>query len=183
MNSSNGLKSAVYERTIDNVTEYVYATAGTEPKDYRDWKEDFGQLRGKTKQYNESVNIAKLLSNKLSGFELTFVGHSLGGGLAAANALATDKNAITFNPAALSSATKRNLGLYSMNKGNIFNVIIEGEFVDYSQSKLGMSLDGDKIMIHSDYLEATSKLGDLLNMIMRFKNHSIDTVIDKFNGE
>jgi hypothetical protein len=46
-----------------------------------------------------------------------------------------------------------------------------------------MSLDGDKIMIHSDYLEATSKLGDLLNMIMRFKNHSIDTVIDKFNGE
>lgn len=59
-------------------------------------------------------------------------------------------------------------------------MVIEGEIVDYSQSKLGMSLDGDKIMIHSNYLENTSKLNNLLNLIMRFMNHSIDTVIDKF---
>ena len=91
-----------------------------------------------------------------------------------------DKNAITFNPAALSSITKNKLKLNQLNKGNIFNVVIEGEIVDYSQSKLGMSLDGDKIMIHSNYLENTSKLNNLLNLIMRFMNHSIDTVIDKF---
>ena len=183
MNSNNGLKSAVYERTSDGITEYVYATAGTERKDSKDWEENFGQLRGQTNQYNESVNIAIGLSEKLSGSELTFVGHSLGGGLAAANAFATDKNAITFNPAALSSATKKNLGLNSLNKGNIFNVVIEGELVDYLQSKVGMSLDGDKIMIHSDYLAGITKLGKLINMKKRHKNHSIDTVIDKFNGE
>ena len=62
-------------------------------------------------------------------------------------------------------------------------MVIEGELVDYLQSKLGMSLDGDKIMIHSDYLAGITKLGKLINMKKRHKNHSIDTVIDKFNGE
>ena len=179
MNSRSGLKSAVYERTVDNTTEYVYATAGTDLWT-RDMWENITQLWGQTLQYNESIYIADKLSKELSNSELTFVGHSLGGGLAAANALAMDKNAITFNPAALSSITKNKLKLNQLNKGNIFNVVIEGEIVDYSQSKLGMSLDGDKIMIHSNYLENTSKLNNLLNLIMRFMNHSIDTVIDKF---
>ena len=175
MNSNSGLKSAVYERTIDDVTEYVYATAGTDFMDLRDWKEDFGQLRGQTNQYNESVNIAEQLSEKLGDSELTFVGHSLGGGLAAANALATDKNAITFNPAALSSVTKKNLGLTSLNKGNITNVIIKGEIVNYLQSAIGMPLEGSIHVIDANYSEGKS----ILNTVKRIKNHFINTVIDK----
>ncbi len=38
--------------------------------------------------------------------ELTFVGHSLGGGLAAMGALTTNRSAITFNAAGLSNETK-----------------------------------------------------------------------------
>ena len=110
MNSRSGLQSAVYERTIDNVTEYVYATAGTQLTEFSDIKEDIMQLWGQTSQYNESIGIADKLSSQLGNSELTFVGHSLGGGLATANALATGKSAITFNPAALSSTTNKNLG-------------------------------------------------------------------------
>lgn len=42
----------------------------------------------------------------MDGMELTFIGHSLGGGEAALNALVTDRAAITFNPAGVSDITK-----------------------------------------------------------------------------
>ena len=179
INSDSGLQSAVYERTVDGVTEYVYATAGTQLTDYKDWLEDITQLFGKTSQYNESIDIAGQLSKQLSDSELTFVGHSLGGGLAAANALATDKNAITFNPAALSSATKKNLGLNPLNKGNITNVIIRGEAVNFLQSLVGMSYEGDKHIINAYYLPSISKETRIINIILRLYNHSIDTVINR----
>ena len=179
MNSDSGLQSAVYERTVDGVTEYVYATAGTQLTDYKDWLEDITQLFGKTNQYSESINIAEQLSEELSSFELTFVGHSLGGGLAAANALHTDKNAITFNPAALSSATKKNLGLNPLNKGNITNVIIRGEAVNFLQSLVGMSYEGDKHIINAYYLPSISKETRIINIILRLYNHSIGTVINR----
>jgi len=179
MNSDSGLQSAVYERTVDGVTEYVYATAGTQFTDYKDWLEDITQLFGKTNQYSESIDIAGQLSKELSSFELTFVGHSLGGGLAAANALHTDKNAITFNPAALSSATKKNLGLPPLNKGKITNVIIRGEVVNFLQSLVGMSYEGNKSIIKALYLPSISKETRIINTILRLYNHSIDTVIDR----
>ncbi|MBQ2857070.1 MAG: hypothetical protein IJE78_08130 [Bacteroidaceae bacterium] len=177
MNSRSGLQSAVYERTIDNVTEYVYATAGTQLTEFSDIKEDILQLWGQTSQYNESIGIADKLSSQLGNSELTFVGHSLGGGLATANALATGKSAITFNPAALSSTTKKNLGLTSVNESNITNVIVKGEIVNHLQSIAGMSLEGDNYVINANYLMDIS----VLNTVMRVINHSIDTVIDELN--
>ena len=90
-----------------------------------------------------SVDNAHELNSKLSDSEITFVGHSLGGGLAAANALATNRNAITFNPAALTNDTKMNLHLpNATTKGRIFNVIVQGELVNHIQSKLGLNLEG-----------------------------------------
>ena len=153
MNSRSGLQSAVYERTIDNVTEYVYATAGTQLTDFSDIKEDITQLWGQTSQYNESIGIADKLSSQLGNSELTFVGHSLGGGLATANALATGKSAITFNPAALSSTAKKNLGLTSVNESNITNVIVKGEIVNHLQSIAGMSNRLRKRCGYSIYFE------------------------------
>ena len=178
MNSENGLKSAIYERTVDDVTEYVYATAGTDLLTIDMW-EDIAQLWGQANQYGESVTIAKAISNDFPNSELTFVGHSLGGGLAAANALATDKNAITFNPAALSSATKKNLGLKPLNKGNITNVIISGELISFWQSIAKMSYEGDIYTLNASYLSLKGDISILINTIRQIRNHLIGTVIDK----
>ena len=176
MTSDNGFQSALYERTIDGTTEYTYATAGTQLTDWGDLKEDVTQLWGDTKQYGESIKIAERLTSDLKDSELTFVGHSLGGGLAAANALKTDKNAITFNPAAITPSTKQVLGLPSTTqKGSILNVVVKGEIVDYMQSSMGLKPDGKRYGLNASYLPFKSEA----NTLLRIKNHSIDTVIQK----
>jgi len=178
INAKNGFKSSLYERTLDGVKEYAYATAGTES--INDFKEDVLQLVGNSSQYIESVKNAKKLSHDLAGYELTFVGHSLGGGLAAANALATDKNAITFNPAAISNATKTNLQLpVSTTKGRIFNVIVKGEIVNYLQSKIGLKPEGGNFNLDASYLPGNN----IINTALRIRNHLINTVIKKIEEE
>ncbi|AFD06653.1 RHS repeat-associated core domain protein [Solitalea canadensis DSM 3403] len=105
-NSTNGLKSQVYERTSKGITEYVYATAGTE--DGTDAKHDGIQPLGISSQYKLSMSNAKKISDELGGkIELTFTGHSLGGGEAVANAYATGRNAITFNAAGVTGFTSK----------------------------------------------------------------------------
>lgn len=177
-NVDNGYKSALYERKYRGVTEYVYATAGTQ--DITDFKEDVFQLMGKSSQYEESVNNAQELNSKLSDSELTFVGHSLGGGLAAANALATDRNAITFNPAAITNETKVNLRLpNTTTNGRIFNVVVQGELVNHIQSKLGLNIEGGKYTLNASYLPGNN----IINTALRINNHLIDTVIEKIKEE
>ena len=180
MTSDSGFKSALYEREVNGTVEYTLATASTELTDWGDIKEDISQLWGNTKQYNESVNLAQNISDGLNSSELTFVGHSLGGGLAVANALATNKNAITFNSAALSSSTKLNLGLSkNVSNGLIFNVVVKGEIVDYLQSQVGLTLEGVKYELKASYLPFESSI----NTALRVKNHSIDTVIKKIKED
>jgi len=176
MTSRSGFQSALYERTIDGVTEYTYATAGTQLTDWGDLKEDVTQLWGNTKQYDESTKMAERLAGDLKDAELTFVGHSLGGGLAAANALKTDKDAITFNPAAITGATKEALGLPSSTRqGSILNVVVKGEIVDYMQSSAGLKPDGQRYELKASYLPFKTEA----NTLLRIRNHSIDTVIKK----
>ncbi len=100
----SGFKSAIYERTIDGVTEYVYATSGTDSDSYEDWKNNFLQVFGASEQYNISKENARVLSDNINQ-ELTFVGHSLGGGMAATNAYKTGRSAMTFNAAWVSPLT------------------------------------------------------------------------------
>ena len=178
MTSDSGFKSGLYERTVDGVTEYALATAGTELGDWGDIKEDITQLWGETTQYKESAQLAETVSNDLGDSELTFVGHSLGGGLATVNALATDRNAITFNPAAVTSLTKENLGLPNETQnGTIVNVVVRGEIVDYLQSKVGLAPTGVKQELKASYLPVKQTF----NTVLRMKNHMIDTVIRKLN--
>ena len=105
LQDANGLKSQVYQRTTDGVTEYTYATAGTEAS-WKDVGADAKQPFGLSKQYGSAADNAKSLSKTLGETELTFTGHSLGGGEAALNALVTDRKAVTFNAAGVSAITK-----------------------------------------------------------------------------
>ena len=104
--SKSGLKSQFYERTKDGKTEFCYAFAGTD--DAQDIQDDICQYFGiLPKQYQTAIANAEVIATTLGDMfgenvDFTFVGHSLGGGEAAAASMATGKDAITFNPAAVS---------------------------------------------------------------------------------
>lgn len=77
----SGLKSALYARTLSNgEKEYTYATAGTEDFLGKDGLANVKQLGGLSVQYSQSMGIAQDLKKELGGAELSFTGHSLGGG-------------------------------------------------------------------------------------------------------
>jgi hypothetical protein len=99
--------------------EYCYVTTGTEPGDYADYAADALQTLGISKQYQQSVDNAKILS-KLYGDALSYAGHSLGGGMAEANARATGQSATTFNAAGLSYSTAVLLGIGFVSDTNSY---------------------------------------------------------------
>ncbi len=91
--ADNGLLSALYERKITSgdrkgEVEYAYATAGTNDKK-GDIIADVAQPMGTSSQYEQASSNAIEINNRLGNSELTFTGHSLGGGEAALNAYAT----------------------------------------------------------------------------------------------
>ena len=128
-NKETGFNSALYVRKNDaEKKEYVYAFAGT--TNVQDWKENIEQGLGHSEQYRTAVENAKELKQQLDG-NITFVGHSLGGGLASAAAKAMGEDAITFNPAGLSGKTKDNLNLNK--KADIEAYIVKGEILNQKQ--------------------------------------------------
>ena len=143
-NYDSGLQGALYRGTADSgfEGEYIYATAGTQDIG-KDGVADVKQLFGASTQYSESVGIAEGLSETYAG--VSFTGHSLGGGLASANALTTESKAVTFNAAGLSGATKKDLGL-SGKTADITAYIVQGEIVDFSQQKIGLRAEGQRLI-------------------------------------
>lgn len=97
-----GLKSVLFRRR--GSSEYVYGFAGT--RNMKDWGENAKQIVGLSKQYNMALENAKRIKEFLSLNHLTFTGHSQGGGEAAMCAYNLGDEAITFNPAGMSSITK-----------------------------------------------------------------------------
>jgi hypothetical protein len=155
-NNDSGLQGALYKGTADSgfEGEYIYATAGTQDLG-KDGIADVKQAFGTSKQYSESVSIAEGLSEEYTG--VSFTGHSLGGGLASANALATEGKAVTFNAAGLSGATKKNLGL-SGNVADITAYIVSGEPLDKFQRNVGLRAEGNhKIFLPSIGKNAVDK--------------------------
>jgi len=181
-----GLQSGLYQRPkADGSIEYVYATAGT--NDAQDAKQDATQLVGQSTQLQQSVGIATTLNTDLRNSELTFVGHSLGGADATADAMATGRDAITFNAAGLSSATISNLKL---NQGaNIDTYRVNGEIVGAAQGLIGIQSQGTMHMlggglgnsfmgqVMSTATELTKPMPiQFMDAVRGIMLHSIDTV-------
>jgi hypothetical protein len=95
--------------------KYVVAFRGTEGKS--DWIANAQQAFGKSSDhYSKALNIGQQIA--ISGNQnVTLTGHSLGGGLASATAIASGQDAITFNAAGLSDATIRNANQIRTNAG------------------------------------------------------------------
>lgn len=175
---SKGFNSNLYERTIDGKTEYAYVTQGTNATSPMDWGNNIQQGIGGgflPGQYDLSMKNAELLNDALSDCELTFVGHSLGGGLASANSMVTGRPAITFNAAGLSPSTLllkpgETLLRYLLAANGITNIeanVIKGEVLDKYVNKnplTGPAL-GNRIYYYSKNKGAIDK-------------HSMDSFLD-----
>lgn len=139
--SVSGYNMAMYSRTLNGKTEWVLANGGT--ADLIDVGSDVKNLTGNSDQYASSIRFSKSLQSAMGGQEMTYVGHSLGGGLAAANSLATGNAAIIFNPAGVSWGTRmmNNLPADKRN-GQIQSFVVGGEAIDRSQRLVGLKANG-----------------------------------------
>lgn len=166
-----GMQSMIFERSTNSGIEYAYVYAGT--NSWEDVVEDVTQIVGLTSQYSKAIENAKKLDELVGKEELTFVGHSLGGGEAAAASMATGRSAITFNPAALSPVTRLFNGI--SHNGDIVNYIsstpsvlgmnITVDFITRIQNCIGLYAPGKNIQIPIGYLPS----------------HSIDAIVNFFN--
>ncbi len=135
---STGFRAAIYQ---NQQGQYVVAYAGTNPKELGDLKADATQAFGMdTKQYNQAIALAKEAEVAFGDGNVVFTGHSLGGGLASAAALATDASAVTFNAAGLSNETLRDLGLNPnaardqvADSGQVRRYVVDGDPLTLAQ--------------------------------------------------
>lgn len=169
----SGLRSQLYTRTINGRKEYIYATAGTVT--LKDMANNLTQLDGTSIQYAQSIKNARELSARIAATNgtLLFTGHSLGGGEAVCNALATNRPAIVFNPAGVTDETKQTHGI-TLSKGDssrlITSIISHNDPLSIFQDAAAQSqmlgnavpnAEGTKYYVHYDekYLNAHSMAG------------------------
>lgn len=134
---STGFRAGLYENDQGGVT---LAFAGS--NDLPDWLNNLEQGVGlDAAQYGQAVALAH--DAKLAfGDNLVITGHSLGGGLASAAALATGSAAVTFNAAGLSDATMRRLGLDPAqarsvaDEGQVRRYAVDGEILTSMQESV-----------------------------------------------
>ncbi|SIS86428.1 DUF6443 domain-containing protein [Belliella pelovolcani] len=136
-----GYKSGLYTRDVDGVMEYTMVNMGTIPgtgKKNRDsMSENLEQPFGGSEHMKLSLDKARELNNMLGpDADLTFVGHSKGGAEAAANAVATNRDAYVFNPAAV------NLKAYGLSSK------------DYTASMTAFVVKGDPVAATYPFLLA-----------------------------
>ena len=169
-NDITGFKSTLLVQTDEqgNIIGYVYVFAGTDTEPLgekvKDIITDVFQTGGMVPQYEQALKNAIQISNYLGDIPLTFIGHSLGGGLAAIASMVTGRPAITYNPAGISDGTKTWLKNhnYRTDTSNIYGYIMEEDPVTYWQSKIGIVAQGQFCLVEN------STKGDA---------HSIDNMI------
>ena len=132
--------------------DLVISFRGTEPLSFEDWVEDAEQVLGGSEQYKAAVAKAKEIKAKVdeenhkngTNIKLSFCGHSLGGGLATAAALATKNEAFCFDAAGVSNKTIKDLGLDTANASKVTNFNVKGCFVSDCNSKMDDTTLGTK---------------------------------------
>lgn len=196
--NKSGFNSAVYEHQTGTdkkgnaIMEYAYVTQGSDfDNGGNDWSENGKQAMGQfSQQYKTSTDNARTLSKALGGADLSFAGHSLGGGLACANALATGRDAYTFNAAGISPASRT---MYQLNRpANIQAYVVEGEIVHTSQKLLGLRAEGKMTFLPASYIPMAPLIfagpqvrtaATIINLGIRGYNHTMGSVLNKMNEQ
>ena len=149
-----------------------------------DWKNNFEQPFGQSKDMVDSIAFAKRFVNEHPNAHITFIGHSKGGAEAAANAVATNKDAIVFNPATV------NLSAYGLSSNtysaNMTTYVVEGEILNKVFGIISTPIDDYKTIkkdsLVGKLLKSTT-IGQLYDLIESFFDHSIGTVIKSLEDD
>jgi len=185
--NNEALRIGVYSRTNGGVREYALVNRGTVQapgnNNYfsRGWINNFQQPFGNSQDMIDSINFATQFVNARPGTSITMIGHSKGGAEAGANAIATNSNAILFNPAAISlDANELSLNNFT---AMIMTFVVDGDFLAIAQRHLTNDIIGKRKYLPSQHqllwfqdmpwmLERYPK-----HVINSFLNHSMDAVI------
>ena len=153
----------------ENPTEYAIVFKGT--SNLRNWVNNAEAYTSKrSADMWDAINYSIGFVNDHSQ-EITFVGHSKGGGEAIAAATATNKNAITFNAANFNFSK---YGLSSTNKSGINNYYVDGEALSIT---IGVSRYGTTHWLPTqDWLVNTSIFGKEIKVPDSIGNHSMSAV-------
>ncbi len=120
-------------------------------------------------QYAEAI----VTSLKISGeSELTFVGHSLGGGLAALSSMVTGKDAITFNAASVTGFLKVAGMAISSFRGGV---------ITQYRSVGNNFLSGDPVNTFQDVMRRPSQGRVILVKVGKNFSHGIQDIINAFH--
>lgn len=146
-NNISGFDSSLFVKENGNQKIYIYATRGTD--EGVDWIANLVNGAGLgivANQYSQSIQNAKILHNKILNIPnsvLIFTGNSLGGGLASANALATGRNAITYNAAGIGPSTINTFNLdVSLSNTLINAIVVREEILNTYLGNIGLGADG-----------------------------------------
>jgi hypothetical protein len=130
VNEDSGYYAAAYRVG----SRFIIANRGTEFSSGVDWYANFIQGTGRIgAQYEQALRVAEA-ANAEVGDRVSFVGHSLGGGLASAQALAFRRQATTFNSSGVHARTVERYGISPSAGGKYIKAYyVEGEVLSYLQ--------------------------------------------------
>ena len=114
LDTANGMQATIYQNADG---KYVLAFRGTEPSRQAalDIANDIAGGVATSPQVLDAINLSTKLAKAVGRENVDFTGHSLGGELASAGALATGGKAVTFNAAGLSATSE------ALARGNCLN--------------------------------------------------------------
>ncbi|GEM_PF-779171 len=166
------MKIGVYARTVGGETEYTLVNRGTQNWAWSaDGDDNAKQLFGASEDVRNSIAYSKNFVKEKYSSNITFVGHSKGGGEAAASAVESNKNAILFNPATV------NLDAYTPNGPNysasMTAYIVEGEILHTAEGWFSQPIGS------VEYLPAqhpTNTWNPKTNVKNAVENHSMAAV-------
>jgi hypothetical protein len=128
----DGHRAQVFKRTDTDTPQYVLAFRGTASTD--DWAVNATQATGlHSDRYKWAQDIGRNIARSADG-PVEFTGHSLGGGLASAAAVATGRQATTFNAAGLHTNTVKER---SPQPPDIAAYYVQGDPLSYVQDHRG----------------------------------------------
>jgi hypothetical protein len=132
---NSNFRAAVFQRENPPFSKeeagYVVVFKGTSPGSTEDWQNDFRQgLNVDSSYYKAAVELGNSIGKKVGTppqVNVSFAGHSLGGGLASAAATTAGLPANTFNAAGLHPATVKRYGGELNNQKAINAYNVEGD--------------------------------------------------------
>ncbi|MEY8239596.1 MAG: hypothetical protein RPT25_04570, partial [Cycloclasticus sp.] len=137
---------------------YIFANKGTEAK-WNDAGADVSQAFGMaTAQYEEAVKLADYLDERLPN-NITFTGHSLGGGLASAQALRIRSSANTFNAAGLHQDTMERLNIDGRDSSAINAYFVSGEILSSTQDSMAVDIAAFGFTVPKNAIELGTEVG------------------------